>query len=201
MLADGVRLRISRIVSAKIDAPPSLDIISIDGRDDDVREVERGDRIGDARGFGGVIGVRAPMAHRAVAARARADVAKDHERRGAMRPALADVRAARFFADRVEIEVAHQALQPEIRRRPGRFHLEPFGLWGARCYWGEGDDPGHVSAILMDKGISSKIAGYVFGRGTNRWDWFRQRSSPKSTPPLRTPEIVPSLAADQGPSP
>ena len=89
-------------------------VIPIDRCDDDVCEIERGDRMGDTRGLCRVDRVRTPMANRAVAARARADITEDHEGRGAVRPALADVGAARFFADGVKIEIAHQALEPEV---------------------------------------------------------------------------------------
>ena len=68
------------------------------------------------------------MRHGAVGARARADVAEDHERRGAVVPALADVGAVRVFADGVELQLAHDALQPEVVLRPGRAHLQPLGL-------------------------------------------------------------------------
>ena len=64
----------------------------------------------------------------AVAARARAGVAEDHERRGAVVPALADVRAVRFLADGVETEVAHQALEAEVVLGAGRADLQPVGL-------------------------------------------------------------------------
>jgi hypothetical protein len=39
------------------------------------------------------------MRDRAISAIPRTDVAKDHERRGAMLPALTDVRAMRLFTD------------------------------------------------------------------------------------------------------
>ena len=61
------------------------------------------------------------MRDRAVGAVPRADVAEDHERGGAVLPALADVRAVRFLADGMEVELAHQLLEPEViadRRAP-----------------------------------------------------------------------------------
>src|SRR4029079_14276773 len=54
--------------------------------------------------------------------------AEDHERGGAVVPALADVRAIRFLAHRVQPELAHDALEPEIVLRPRRADLEPLGL-------------------------------------------------------------------------
>ena len=64
----------------------------------------------------------------AVGAVPRADVAEDHEGRGAVLPALADVRAVRFLADRVEVELAHQLLEPEVLRPAGSANLEPARL-------------------------------------------------------------------------
>ena len=46
--------------------------------------------------------------HVAEGAGARAGVAEDHHRRVLLGPALADVRAGRFLADRREVELAHQ---------------------------------------------------------------------------------------------
>ena len=42
-----------------------------------------------------------------------------------MLPALADVRAVRLLADRVEIEVAHEVAEAGIVRAAGRPDLEP----------------------------------------------------------------------------
>ena len=128
-------------------------VIAVDRRHDDVREVEGRDGVRDARRFSRVDGVRASMANRAVSARARADVAEDHERRRPVRPAFADVGAARLLADRMKVQVAHQALEPEIGRRTWRFHLEPLGFGRARRDWRERDYLGHVPVILMDKGV------------------------------------------------
>ena len=65
------------------------------------------------------------MRDRAVGAVSRADVAEDHEGGGAVLPALADVRAVRLLADRVQVQVAHEALQAEVVASAGRLHLEP----------------------------------------------------------------------------
>ena len=56
------------------------------------------------------------MCDRAVRAIPRADVAQDHERRGPMVPTFADVGALRFLADRVELELPHQPLDPRVLR-------------------------------------------------------------------------------------
>ena len=88
--------------------------------------------------------------HRAVRAGARADVAENHERRGAVVPALADVRALRLFAHRVQLQLAHQALEPQVARRAGRAHLQPLGLRAARRRGRGGrqrNDAGHFSVL------------------------------------------------------
>src|SRR3954470_17127896 len=66
----------------------------------------------------------------AVAAGARARVAENHERGGAVVPALADVRTIGLFAHGVQAEAAHDPLQAEVVFRPGRADLQPvrFGL-------------------------------------------------------------------------
>src|SRR5262249_2167796 len=68
---------------------------------------------------------RAAVGDGAEATAAGADVAQDHERGGAVLPALADVRAARLLAHRVEVLLAHQRLQAHVARSPGGAHLEP----------------------------------------------------------------------------
>ena len=42
-----------------------------------------------------------------------------------MVPALADVRAVRLLADRVQVPLAHQALEPHVVRPARRAHLQP----------------------------------------------------------------------------
>src|SRR6478752_5042433 len=54
---------------------------------------------------------RAAGLDRTEAARPGARVTEDHDRRGALVPALPDVRAARLLADRVEVQAAEQALE------------------------------------------------------------------------------------------
>src|SRR5258708_7891595 len=64
----------------------------------------------------------------AVAARARARVAEDLERRCAAPPALRDVWAARLLADRVQREPVHELLHVEVARvLRRRAHLHPLG--------------------------------------------------------------------------
>ena len=55
-------------------------------------------------------------------------LAEDHERGGAVVPALADVGAVRLLADGVEPELAHQPLEAVVVLGAGRAHLQPLGL-------------------------------------------------------------------------
>src|SRR4029077_11212510 len=84
--------------------------------------------IGDADRFGGVNRAGPSVRDGAVRARTRAHVAEDHEGRGAVVPALADIRTLRLLAHRMEVELAHQPLQPKVAWRSRRAHLEPVRL-------------------------------------------------------------------------
>ena len=109
MRQSGSARLMSRMVSAKMPAPPS-------GRSSRSTEVITAyfrpivcDRFADAAGSSMSSVARLAVRHRAVGAGARADVAEDHEGRRAVVPALADVGAARVLADGVELQVAHDA--------------------------------------------------------------------------------------------
>ena len=65
--------------------------------------------------------------HRAEGAGAGADVAEDHERGGAVPPALGDVRAAGLLADGVEILAAHDPLDLRVPVPRRQLHGEPLG--------------------------------------------------------------------------
>ena len=106
-----------------------VDVVAIDRGDDDVleahlrsslREAQRLERIGRVLGLAGV--------DVAVAAGARARVAEDLERRGALAPALGDVRAARLLADGVQARAVDQLLDVEVAAVGARrAHLHPLG--------------------------------------------------------------------------
>ena len=61
----------------------------------------------------------------AVGTISRANVAKDHESGGAMLPAFADVGAVRLLANRVEVELTHHVLEPQVVRSARSLNLEP----------------------------------------------------------------------------
>jgi hypothetical protein len=72
---------------------------------------------------------RLSFADRAEAAMTGADVAAQHERRGAVRPAFKDIWTARFLADRVEVKSFDQLQNVVLVRRIAETNPEPFGLW------------------------------------------------------------------------
>ena len=105
------------------------DVVSVDRGDDDVLELHLRGRLGEPQRLERVRR-RLGLARMdvAVAARAGARVAEDLEGRSAAPPALRDVRAARFLADRVQREPVYELLDIEVRavlRR--RSHLHPLG--------------------------------------------------------------------------
>ena len=111
-------------------------VVAIDRGDDNVvethlvgglRETKRLERIGWLVGLPGM--------DVAIAAGSRARVAEDLERRCSPSPALADVGAARLFADRVQPSLAHEALDLVVARvdaRPADLH--PFRPARALCH-------------------------------------------------------------------
>src|SRR5260370_700595 len=86
---------------------------------------ELADRAADALGLLAVLPCGPAVRDRAIPAPARAHVAQDHEGRGRVFPALADVRATRLLADGVEVPLAHALLEAHVVRPAGRTHLEP----------------------------------------------------------------------------
>jgi len=125
MRHSGRRARVSRMVSAKIPRPAVRQIVAIDRRDHHVGQTERLDGAADPRGFVWLGGRGPAVRHRAIGARARADLTENHERGRAVMPALADVGAVRFLAHGVEAEIAHEAFEARVVRRSRRTHLEP----------------------------------------------------------------------------
>ena len=99
------------IVSAKIRDAAVGQVVAGDARHDDVLEPERRDGLGDAARLVVVEPGRPAGLDRAEAAGPGAGVAEDHDRGGALVPALADVRAVGLLADRVQAQAAEQALE------------------------------------------------------------------------------------------
>jgi hypothetical protein len=60
---------------------------------------------------------------------ARADIAAEHERRSAFRPAFKDVGASRFLADRVQIQTFDQLQHIVLVGWISQANPEPIRLW------------------------------------------------------------------------
>ena len=69
------------------------------------------------------------LADRAEAAMPRADVAAEHERRGAIRPALKNVWATGFLANSVQVQALDQLQYVVLVRRVAQTNLQPLWLW------------------------------------------------------------------------
>src|ERR1019366_9404827 len=104
------------------------EVVAVDRGEDEVAERHSRGGVRDAGGLGHVILRRPAMRDGAVRAVPRADVTEDHEGGRAVLPALADVGAMRFLADRVQVEFAHEVLQVNVVTPAGSLHLEPAGL-------------------------------------------------------------------------
>ena len=124
----GVRSRNPRIVSAKTCAPPS-------GRSSRATQVTTTcsrpmatTRLGDPPRLVVVEPGRPAGLHVAEAAGPGAGVAEDHDRGGALVPALPDVRAVGLLADGVEVQAAEQALEVVVVLARGHPGLDPVGV-------------------------------------------------------------------------
>ena len=100
-------------------------VVARHGRNDDMLELHPPHRFGHALRFVFLQGERLRGADRAKAARARATIARDHDRGCALAPAFPAVRALRALADRVQAQIRNERLGGEenrIRRQP---HFDP----------------------------------------------------------------------------
>ena len=103
-------------------------IIAVDRGDDDVREAEVGDRVGDVLRLVGIERRRQAGRDIAEGAGARADLAHDHHGGVLLGPAFTDIGAAGLLADGDQIVLAHDLLGFAIDRRAGRPHADPVRL-------------------------------------------------------------------------
>ena len=103
-------------------------VVAVDAGDHDVFEFQRGDRPREIERLVRVERQRPPMPDVAERAAARADVAHDHERRRALAEALADIRAGRLLAHRMQVVLAQDLLDLGKARGGRRAHADPVGL-------------------------------------------------------------------------
>src|SRR5690606_37865435 len=103
-------------------------VVTVDGGHDDVTQPHRRDGFREVLGLVLVERVRAAVRDVAERAAARADVAHDHERRGALAEAFTGVRARGFLAHGVQPVLAQDRLQTRDFRRGRRLRADPGGL-------------------------------------------------------------------------
>src|SRR5260370_15481301 len=87
------------------------------------------DSLSDSARLVGVERANFAVRDRAVGAIACAYIAHQHEGRGAMRKAFADIRAARFLANRMQFQLAENRLGAEVLRRYRRANLDPIRMF------------------------------------------------------------------------
>jgi hypothetical protein len=135
-----------RTVLAKIGGAAVGEVVAVDGGEHEIRPAQIAHGFGDALGFEPVdFAARAARLDVAEVAAARARVAEDHDRGGAGAPALADVRAHRLLADRVQVEGFHVALEPLVVFAVRQPHFEPGWLGLTRLRLGQIDHAATVS--------------------------------------------------------
>ena len=103
-------------------------VISVHRGDDDVVQTEVFDHQRNVARFFGIEGQRLAFVDGAEPTAARAGVAENQERRRLVAPALADVRAARLLANRVQVFLAHEALEAQVVGISRRFDFDPIGM-------------------------------------------------------------------------
>ena len=92
-------------------------------------KVQVADSFGDVSRLFRIECARLPFADRAESAMTRADVAAEHESRGAIGPALENVRTTRFLTNGVQIESFDQLQHLVLIGRVAQTDAQPFGLW------------------------------------------------------------------------
>ena len=101
-------------------------VVAIDAGDDRKLQPQFLHRFGDPARLFKIDRLRAAFRYGAEAAAPGAQIAQQHEGRGAMVPALADVGTMRRLADGVQLQVARQGLEIVIVLAHGRARLQPF---------------------------------------------------------------------------
>src|SRR5690606_11127601 len=104
-------------------------VVAVDAGDHDVAQSQGGDGAREVEWLVRIERIGTAMADVAERTAAGALVTHDHERRRALAEALADVRAGRLLADRVQPVLPQDPLDlVEAAVGPGRLHANPFGL-------------------------------------------------------------------------
>src|SRR5881397_2547876 len=117
----------ARAVAAKWLAPPS-EVVAIDRGNHHVLEAEASHGRGDPQGLERIEALWGAVLDSAEAAAARARLPHQHERRGRVRPALADVRTERLLTDCREVQLAEDSASAKVRLANGSTGSEPCGF-------------------------------------------------------------------------
>src|SRR5712691_6558489 len=152
-------------------------VIAVHRRDDDVLEPELADGVPNALRLLAVLPHGLAVRNGAVSAVPRADVAQDHEGRGRLFPALADVRAVRLLADRMEIPLSHQPLQADVVWPARRADFQPSRLWQPRRIL-RGRGPGRFDE--RKRKSHGGLSFFPVDPGS-LWHTFHKRNSPSGT--------------------
>lgn len=104
------------------------EFVAGDGSDDAMAQVHLGHGIGDASGFAQVEFGRTSRLNRAKVARARANIAENHNRSGSSRPAFAHVWALGALANGVELIVIDHPAYGSVTFAAGKFGSKPLRL-------------------------------------------------------------------------
>lgn len=149
------------------------EVVAVNNCEDHVPQTPPRERFSGMFGLIGIEWRRSPRClDAAEAAAARAGVAHQHDSRGgggfvAAAPAVADIRAAGFFADRVQIQAAQVVLDlfVVLAVRDGGF--EPFGEAGYGFLFAFGAHEGGFEGVGFGRweGGVVVVAGEEFGEG------------------------------------
>src|SRR5689334_3309533 len=103
-------------------------VVAIYRGDNDVVEAEISHYQGNVAGLLRIKSQRLPLVDGTKAAAPCASISQDEKRGGFVAPALADVGAARFLTNGMEIFLSQNTLQPEIIGIARRFDFDPVGM-------------------------------------------------------------------------
>ena len=133
-LDDNSRIQLTHLFNrlAEMFRAAVLQVIARHRRDDDVPQLHPPRRLGHAKRFISFERERLGGRNRAKAARTRAAVACDHERRRAFAPAFPMIRALGAFADCVQLQLIEQPARAREAVRRGQRDAQPFRQTRAR---------------------------------------------------------------------
>ena len=134
------------------------------GHHGDHRVIERHlvDRLGDLRGLIGIGGLWVAGIDQTEPTLASATLTQSHKGRCAIVPAVEDVRAARLFAHRHQIEALHDPFESAILRTHVGLHSHPFRLAALNLQSGS-------NAGLVEAAAQPNRGALEMRRGLHEW--------------------------------